>query len=201
MMQVVFKGAKVAGLLAVMALSGCRTEPPDRMQLSFGTYSTTPVIILEFTVNNQATNAGMPSVQQGNADISPIRASSGSYSGDWPGDPSTVQIDATWVELLTHRAYRAQIVADTSELPRSPSLGVMVGVTPIFGPHGLMILAGEEPVANPKPLDLAQVCGTRQLALDEDFTGDPLAHAGMTEALQIDYPPIATQTACPEPDA
>ncbi len=201
MMQVVFKGAKAGVLLAVMALSGCRTEPPDSMALSFGTYSSSPVMMLDFTINEQSVPVGFPSVQQGNADLYPDRTSSGFYMIGWPGDTSVAQIDVKWVELLTYRAYSAQINVDTAVLPRVPSLGVQVEVQVIFGPHGLMILAGELPGSKPEPVDLAQACGTRQPALDEDFTGDPLAHAGLTEALQIDYPPVAAETACPEPDA
>ena len=200
-MQMVFKGAKVAVLLALVVLAGCRTEPPDALRVSFGTYSATPVMVLAFTVNDHPAYMGFPTVQQSNADLVETRLISGNYSSGWPGDTDVARIEATWVEILTHRAYSAQFDVDTALLPRTPSLGVAVEVYMIFGPHGLLILAGDEVDSNSKPVDLSQICGTRQPALDEDFTGDPLAHAGMTGVLQIDYPPIAPETTCPEPDA
>lgn len=200
-MRVLLNSLKVVLFLALAGLAGCKQNAPDRMHLSFGTYSTTPVMLLEFTVNESNTPVGLPGVLQGNSDLVASRMSSGSYSSDWPGDTSVTRIEATWVELLTHRAYSAQLAVDTAQLPRRPSLTNMADIKPIFGPHGLMILAGEASGANPEPVDISQVCGTRQSALDKDFTLVPLAHAGLTEALQVDYPPITSQTICPEPDA
>ena len=192
---------RVLCLFAALALTGCFGSAPERMDLSFGTYSATPAMITALTINGTTPSILLPSVQAGRADAVAIRNSSGSYLLAWPGDTKTAQIEATWVELLSNRAYTARAEVKTADLHQAKTAFQTAYVLLILGPNGLMIVGSDAPQAVPDPRDVARVCGARRPGLDYDFTAEPLAHPRLTETLAEIYPPVPDNTECPEPDA
>ncbi|QUJ78129.1 hypothetical protein KDD17_17460 [Sulfitobacter albidus] len=110
-------------------------------------------------------------------------------------------MEAVWVELLSNRAYRADVTLDAGDLPRTASLGETVELKVIFGPHGLLVIGGERTEANPQPIDLEMICGARSPANDRDYSKNPREFAGLFEAYSDTYPPVSPQTHCPEPRA
>lgn len=183
-------------MLMALALSGCFDSPPQQLHLSFGAHHATPVMILAFTVND-IQHSAVPQVVSGAADKGYPRTGGTGIYNSWPGDPSKAVVAATWVELLTNRAYSTEIELATADLPRSASKGGEVKA--VFGAHGLIILAGDSVETMPEYIDLVRACGQRVPDLDEDFTGKPLAHARLSEALAQDRPATPQTTFCPEP--
>ncbi|WP_299692266.1 hypothetical protein [uncultured Tateyamaria sp.] len=190
---------RVLPMFAVLALTGCFGSAPERMNLSFGTYSATPAVITALTINGVTPSVLLPSVQAGRADAVPIRNSSGTYLLAWPGDTDTAVIEATWVELLSDRAYTAGAEVNTADLHQTKTAFQTAYVLLIFGPHGLMIVGSDAPQATPEPHDLARICGVRRPALDYDFAAKPRAHPRLSETLAETYPPVSGTTECPEP--
>ncbi|WP_415919331.1 hypothetical protein [Tateyamaria sp. SN6-1] len=183
-------------IAAVLMLSACFDSAPEQLSLSYGAHAPSPVMVLSFTVN-AAPEPATPLVVFGAADSGYPRTSGTRTGGSWPGDGGTASISATWVELLTDRAYSATLDVPTADLPRSASDAAQVAA--IFGPNGLLVLAGDSVETMPEYINIAQACGTRAPAQDQDFAAAPLAHARLTEALAVAHPPVPATTTCPEP--
>ena len=101
----------------------------------------------------------------------------------------TLQIEAVWVELLTHEAFRAEIVVPVLELQRSASN--FAEMKPVFGPDGLMLITSDplpETAVSTLIHDVGRVCGTRIPELDQDYTLEPLALPALKETLEYDRP-------------
>jgi len=186
-------------LLAVTLLAGCREDGlPAGMSLSFGSYAASPVVLLEARVNGQPVEwpgylvAGM-------ADSTTPRGSGISLLDYVPAEnPREVHVAMTWIEVMTSRAWRAEVVAPLSAFARAPGTG-SVEVTPIFGPNGLMIVASD-PVptsATDIPLvDVARLCGKRVPALDADLLARPADTVNLQTILDLGVPPV-TGAECP----
>lgn len=181
-------------LFATLLLSACRLGgDPSGVVVSFSTYASTPVVVTEFSLNG--TNLGLlPIVAVGLADQDhPRLAGTGEMSVGYPKGGSTLRLEAEWVELLTDRAWRAQVDVAVDTLETIPT--DRVRLMPIFGPNGLMIVASD-PVptsqSDTRENDVARICGTRHETGDTDFAAKPREYPGLFEALERSYPPQGT---------
>lgn len=183
--------------LAALALASCVDEPRN-MTLGFNSYWASPVVLTEVLLNGQPVGF-MPEVVAGAADNGEPRFPGGTYAVDYPTGGGKVQVEARWVELLTDRAYAAEVSAPVGEFRRDEPDTIYI--VPIFGPNGLLIL-----MSDPYPRsatdfdtkDVAQVCGARTPEADTDFAARRNEFAGLEDALASDYPPV-TAPVCPDP--
>ncbi len=185
-------------LITLFALSGCGLGGPDGMSLAFSTTSGNPVVVTAFRVNGQDVLL-QPTETYGTADVSRPRIGAGQMSLGYPkgNDAKTMQIDATWVELLTQKAWQAQVDVPLDQLQQIPSN--RVEYMPVFGASGhLLITSDPLPTADSAPInDVASACGTRRAEADTDFAENPGALPGLAEALAFAYPAPAPSP-CPE---
>lgn len=187
--------------LLLLMLSACRaSSEPEGVTLSFGTYAASPVIITDFRLNGIPVHS-FPLLENSEVDQIHPRVGGALYSLPYPSgeNAQTLQISAAWVELLTHRAFTADLEVSVGQLQ---TLGPdQVRMMPVFGPNGLLLITSD-----PQPgtgmgtdmgtADLARVCGTRAPLADRDFTGAADAMGGLREALGFDYPAVRTPE-CP----
>lgn len=165
------RGFPAVVITCLMFLSACFPDKPNGLAMSYSTYVQSPVVIEEFKVNGQHTLQGKTEVQ-GLADLRRPHDNSGWYMLPRDIDANgTLQIEAVWVELLTHKAFRAEIVVPVLELQRSASN--FAEMKPVFGPGGLMLITSDPLPETPDSRvmhDVGRVCGERMPELDQDYT-------------------------------
>lgn len=184
-------------LVAALALASCVDEPRN-LRLGFNSYWASPVVLTEVLLNGQPVGF-MPEVVAGRADNGEPRFPGGIYSIDYPPGNGEVRVKASWVELLTRRAYAAEVSAPLDAFRRDEPDSIYI--VPIFGPNGLLILMSDPHARSETDFDtndVAQVCGTRTPEADTDFAARRNDYAGLEEALASDYPPVGAPV-CPDP--
>ncbi len=189
-------------LLLVAWTAGCRPDGPDGLAVAFDSYAASPAVLVEALVNGQPVE-WPGTLVAGAADRVTPRGGGVSLLGypPLPGDAATVAVTMTWVEVMTGKAWRAEVRAPVADFQRSPGTGSL-RLTAIFGPNGQMIVASD-PVpasaADIRLVDVGQTCGQRVRDADADLAARPLATAGLTELLAAGVPPVA-EAACPAQD-
>lgn len=187
--------------LLLVLLSACRASgEPEGIALSFGTYASSPVIITDFRLNGEPAQH-FPLLENSEVDQISPRVGGAIYSIAYPpGDsPDSLQISASWVELLTHRAFSADLAVPVKELQTlAPD---QVRMMPVFGPNGLLLVTSDpQPSASDAPkADLARICGRRMPSADRDFSDAADTLGGLSEALGFDYPAVHDPE-CPMPE-
>ncbi len=182
----VFRLTWITGFLL---LGACVPGDPEGIALRFSTYVQSPVVVQEFRVNGKLMWPGEIPVQ-GLSDLYRPHDNAGVkyLSLDIDGRGS-LRIVATWVELLTHEAYRAEVAVPVQELQRSAS--GYAEVMPVFGPGGLLLITSDPIPETPDSTethDAGRVCGTRAPELDKDYAKDPLSLPALKETLEYDRP-------------
>ncbi len=189
------------GVLFCLTVTGCKAEGDPRiLWMSFSTYHSSPVVVTSFTLNGSEMIV-LPDVVAGLADLPEPRSGNGGRLVDLPPDVGDGRMTfmAEWVELLTGRAWSAQVSADIGDL-QDVSDGAVEAMA-IFGPNGLFILASD-----PLPVsatdfelnDLSKQCATYRPENDRDLTSEAET-LGLVEFLALDYPPV-TNPECPDPE-
>jgi hypothetical protein len=189
------------GLQAValcLSLGACSPTEPELLWLSFGAYSSSPVVLLEFSVNEKLGMQGLELVT-GSSEGQP-RGSGGASLGYPPGEPpGSVAIAAQWVELFTGKAWRAEMTLAAKDLIWIETSGPTMLMTPVFGPNGLFRVTSETASsAGIVQKDVARLCGMRAPEADADFTQRADQVAQLTELLDFPYPPVIDPE-CPYP--
>lgn len=189
-------------LLITLTLMGAwpAHADPDEMLLGFGSYASTPVIITGFRLNDRQP-IHFPMLENSEVDQLRPRVGSGRYALAYPkgADDQRLRIKAEWVELLSNRAWQAELDVEIARLDRArPD---QVALMPVFGPNGEFLITSD-PVPDPAGKvilnDVLRTCGSRNPAKDHDYRAAPSAIAGLAEALSFTYPP-ASDPACPAP--
>ncbi len=188
-------------LLVALALAACKEgRDPERLDLNFGSFEASPAILLDFRINGK-TLGHFPTVESSRADTETPRGNGGASLSYPPGDPpGRITITAEWVELFTHKAWRAEFDLRTADFTWHEVLD-QIRVTPVFGPNGLIIIASD-PIpksADVVTKDIARLCGTRAPEADFDFARRPDQIAQLPELLEFDFPPV-TDPECPYPE-
>lgn len=152
-------------------LGSCTPGEPARLNLSFSSYASTPVVLTGYRLNGHALlMPAVPSLVAGVADVEWPRVGGGLYALAYPrgDDPDVLTLELEWVELLSGHAFRAE--ADVPLAKLSGESGVSVEVMPIFGAGGLLIIASD-PVptsTGPEPVvDVLRLCGMRVPEADQ----------------------------------
>jgi hypothetical protein len=181
---------------AALGVAACQPGEPDRMLMTYGSYASSPVVLLEVLVN------GVPSahgpVAYSKADIETPRTSDYNAVSYPPSLTSgQVVVSATWVEIFTAKAWTAEVTAPLSDLDYEGATD-SVAMGPVFGPNGLMILTSDpvpKSATDIPTVDVARVCGDRVASLDADYTKDK-ENVFVTDILNFTYPPV-TDPECP----
>jgi hypothetical protein len=156
--------AVIAGLGATQ-FNRLQAEAGDYLDLSFSSYWASPVVLVQFAIEQDLAPTE-PLLVQGQDDVSLPRGSGGLALNLPPdvGNDGMWQISAEWVELGTDKAWRAQV-----DLPLD-AITVNNGghrVQLIFGPNGELLIGSDTiGTAQSDKIDLARVCGLRVPAAD-----------------------------------
>ncbi|WP_319412146.1 hypothetical protein [uncultured Cohaesibacter sp.] len=191
--QIQARALALALFLATVA--GCRQGDPAGLDLSFSSYAQTPVVLTEFRVNDVVLMPG-ERVVQGLADLNRPHENAGVsvWTMRLDGD-GAILFEASWVELLSHRAYHAEIAVPVRQLQRNAL--DHVEMMPVFGPGGLLVIASDpmpqtgtetEITEITEIHDAGQICAERQPEQDRDYTEDPTELPMLKEILDFDRP-------------
>nr|WP_321461760.1 hypothetical protein [uncultured Cohaesibacter sp.] len=175
--------------LFLATVAGCRQGDPAGLDLSFSSYAQTPVVLTEFRVNDVVLMPGERLVQ-GLADLNRPHENAGVsvWTMRLDGD-GEILFEASWVELLSHRAYHAEIAVPVRQLQRNAL--DHVEMMPVFGPGGLLVIASDpmpQTGTEAELHDAGQICAERQPEKDRDYTKDPTALPMLKEILDFDRP-------------
>ncbi len=191
---------RVLALLVVFVLASCRTSgAADRMSLSFGAHTATPVMLIAFGLEADAAPMPRPEVVATDADRELPRTTSANLIGA-PRDvgrDGLWRVAAQWVELTTNRAYSATLDVPVDALRIE---GGVIELQIIFGPNGELV-AGSDPAFVPSRdavVDVAQTCGARTPGNDRDWRGE----TGRFPQLEFVFKnprPAIRGAACPDP--
>lgn len=190
----------VQALCVVLGVAGCQGGDPDTLVLTFGTFASSPVVLKAVSVNGTPV-AYSPVIATEADQLTPRTSYTQLLDYPGAGQGGNVTVSVTWVELLTHKAWQAEVAGPVSAFARYSDGQNALRLGPVFGPNGLMILTSD-PIptsATDSPLvDVARVCGARVAALDVDHTANP-EELSLTELLQANFPPV-TNAECPAQD-
>jgi hypothetical protein len=188
----------VRAALVATALGGCWAEGPTTLGFAMSSFSWSPVLVTEAKVEGIAPLPIKALVVAASAEDLSVPRDLGTYSMDWAaGANDSVTVHATWVELLTDRAWEAAV--DISPRDLTQRHAGTASLTLVFGPHGEMIVASD-PLPDEGPRrDLVQVCGQRKPSADRDIAAEADAIAQLASTLALTFPPVPTDTRCPEP--
>ena len=196
--MIVARGFPLALSLA-LALAGCREGEPRSLTLGFDSYGAAPVVVTFFQINGADTGL-VPTVVAGMADDGNPRFASATYGGDYPrGDGGVVRVEARWVELLTSRAYAAEVSAPLDAFDRRDPDTLYI--VPVFGPNGLLLVTSDPITDSATDFtlnDVTRACGSRMAEADTDYAADPTALARLQEIMALDFP-VVTDPECPDP--
>ena len=179
-------------LLVATAVSGCRADQTISLSSGVSALSQNPVYVTELLLDDKGFVL-IPTVSHGGADSFPRTSATTGLSIALP-DKFTVK--ATWVEIISGRAYEAQAVVNFVDLAIESG---MTNIVVVLMPGGRMII-GSDPVPRSGKImtrDIADVCGTRRPDLDRDMKTEIDAIAGVKEAYQFATNPI-TAPPCSE---
>ncbi|PZO65873.1 MAG: hypothetical protein DI498_08535 [Paracoccus denitrificans] len=189
----------VAALAVLVALSGCVQDgAAGGYDHAFGSFRASPVVVTKMSVNGGAFKLA-PVVVDGAADTSLPRAN-GIDSMTYPSSTNgTMTLQATWVELLTGRAYQAAVNVPDAELQKSPT--GRLEFAPLFGPNGEMIVSSDPlPTAEGvgEKRNIVTTCAARSPADDFDYRADPNSLPMLADALALPRPAVGASR-CPKP--
>ncbi len=165
------RGFPAVVITCLTFLSACYPGNPKGLSMAYSTYAQSPVLLTVFQINGLPVLPGETGVQ-GLSDLNRPYDRYGSYNVLMDLDANeALHIEAVWVELLTQRAYRAELTVPVQGLQRDPAN--YAEMMPVFGPGGLLLITSDpipETVEATETHNAGQVCGTRVPALDRDYS-------------------------------
>lgn len=172
-------------MLVAMALGGCRANDIESLASGTGAHSDNPVYVTELLLDGESFVL-VPRVSAGGADSFP-RASATTLIPI--ALPERFTITATWLEIISGRAYEAQATVSASEIVVESGIGYLAV---LFLPGGRMVI-GSDPIPRSRKTvtrDIAEACGKRRLDLDRDIRPEVSAIPNLKEALEFVKDPI-----------
>lgn len=198
-MALLLKTCLAAALLLTLPAHamGGRGSGGGTLHLSFGAYTSTPVVITHFGLETPASE--MPSYM----------TASGMSDREWPrshslhlisappdaGRDGLWRLEMQWVELPTDRAWRASIEIPYEELRQSSGYELQV----ITGPNGLLLIGSDLPASDRSGLrDIVRTCGERVPSADHAWRNEDGYLPGLSYIMK-DLPPVRDPE-CPAAD-
>lgn len=175
----------------LFGLCGCDGNWPSGVSLAFSSYSSTPVVVTEFSLNDASLGL-LPQVVSGQADTNRPFEGAGRMDVSLPSNAkSKVVMKATWVEILTGRAWHGTLDFPIGNLQKVDLN--RVEIMPVFGPNGLLLVTSDptpESDKDQRTVDIAQICAIRDKASDTNYRAQPKALPQLFETLDRAYPPV-----------
>ncbi|MDO5604355.1 MAG: hypothetical protein Q4G25_04240 [Paracoccus sp. (in: a-proteobacteria)] len=185
-----------AALLAASAgaAAGFR-QGADSLALSFGSYHAVPVVLTHIGIEGPAQPLP-PAIVATTADAGPPRTS-GVNALSVPRDvgrDGKWRVSVQWVELLTDRAWQAEVEVPVHAL--TVDYGAYA-LNLIFGPEGMLLIGSDRAGNQPGDrVDVAVVCGRRMPAADRRWRNAGNELPGLSAVLAMQRPAVGT-TRCP----
>ena len=181
-------------VLPACAIGGAGGGEP--LTLSFGAYSSTPVVITHFGLETPAVEMQSPELASGDSDQYWPRTQGANAISTPPdaGNDGLWTLEMQWVELPTDRAWRAAIEIPYKKLKQPDSTVLQI----ITGPNGLLLIGSDLAVGDQSgKRDIMRVCGKRMPSADYPWREKQDYWADLPAIMQ--NLPAVGSTECPSP--